>query len=479
MISPTTERASLDRPTVVLSYGMGVESHAILERWIHEPDTRPFHDLSDLIVVTSQVGEEHKNDTVAHVEQRTLPLMRRHGIRFVELARRGHLEEDGIVVLQDTRSPQKLHPDGAYKLSDELLRSGTVPQFGGEHRCAMKFKAFVIETWLAHEFRGTHDTPVIHVFGYNSEEASRSENSDLHIARHNEDRKIDAPRTPIVVFGFNSEEIGRIERAKEYDGPHRRGLYPLQTWGWTRAKCHAYIIERCGIDWKKSACSFCPFCAEAGKGLPEAAARWHAAPEQTAHGLIVEFNSLCFNPRGQLFRNTALIDQVRKHNVRPVLDAFERRMAAMQWALYRVRRIYSKKGKAFRCVDRIQVGTRAEIAESFRAVLRQIPGLTVETSHGIDYAMFHKRAVDIYPAAEGFYVTAPAFVDSKVRGTVEEFDTRWERVIAGRLIHDTDDPKQQRMALFDEARTPQPTEPFPRSKRVARIRKSGASRAAA
>ncbi len=158
---------------VIQSHGMGVESQAILERWHAEPETTPFSDWSQLIVISAQVGEEHEVDTITHCEQRMLPILRERGVRFVELARRGHLEADGIVVLQDTREPRKLHPEGAYRLSTELLSSGTVPQFGGEHKCAMKFKAFVIETWLAWEFRGKEDRPVYHVFGYNSGEVRR------------------------------------------------------------------------------------------------------------------------------------------------------------------------------------------------------------------------------------------------------------------------------------------------------------------
>lgn len=431
---------------------MGVESHAILERWIHEPETRPFYEFSQLIVVTAQVGEEHKCDTVLHVEQRALPLMRQHGIRFVELARRGHLEEDGIVVLQDTRSPVKLHPDGVYKLSDELLRSGTVPQYGGEHRCALKFKAYVIETWLAYEFRGATETPVIHVFGYNADEVSRINNSETHIVRHNEERKVDAPRTPIVVFGFNSDEVGRIERAKQYDGPNRTGLYPLQAWGWPRATCQDYILALSGILWKKSHCSFCPFCSEAAKGMANAIERWRAAPDQTAHGLLVEFNSMCFNPRGYLFKDKALIDVIKKHAVTPVLDAFEARLAAMQWGFYRVRRIYSAKGKAFRCVERLETGSRTDMASKFKEMVADTPEVTVETKREIEYAMFQDRAEGVYPAAEGFFVIAPLFVDNKVRGTIEKFDDRWNRVIAGRSINDDGiDPNQEALPLSEVA----------------------------
>ncbi len=41
-----------DTAPVVLSYGMGADSTAILLRWIEEPGCRDF-DLSDLVVVTA------------------------------------------------------------------------------------------------------------------------------------------------------------------------------------------------------------------------------------------------------------------------------------------------------------------------------------------------------------------------------------------------------------------------------------------
>ena len=59
----------------ILSYGMGVESSAILLRWIMSPVTRPCS-LEDLIVITSQVGDEY-TDTGRDVEAHILPLMRR------------------------------------------------------------------------------------------------------------------------------------------------------------------------------------------------------------------------------------------------------------------------------------------------------------------------------------------------------------------------------------------------------------------
>jgi hypothetical protein len=64
----------------ILSYGMGVESSAILLRWVLSPTTRPPPcPLQDLIVITSQVGDEY-TDTGRDVEAHILPLMCAHGI---------------------------------------------------------------------------------------------------------------------------------------------------------------------------------------------------------------------------------------------------------------------------------------------------------------------------------------------------------------------------------------------------------------
>src|ERR1035437_9874361 len=101
---------------------MGVESAAILARWDKMTDEERGFTWDRLIIITAQVGEE-MTDTILLNETFMLEIMRRQKIRFVEVARAGHLEEDGIVVLQDTRQPICLHPEGVYKLSDELLAS--------------------------------------------------------------------------------------------------------------------------------------------------------------------------------------------------------------------------------------------------------------------------------------------------------------------------------------------------------------------
>jgi hypothetical protein len=69
-------------------------------------------------------------DTAADFEKHLLPLFRRQGVRFVQVARKGHFENDGIVILEDSRSSERLHINGAYTLTEELESAGTVPQYG-------------------------------------------------------------------------------------------------------------------------------------------------------------------------------------------------------------------------------------------------------------------------------------------------------------------------------------------------------------
>ena len=116
---------------------MGVESSTIILKLVDHESLRDFDLTADLIVITAQVGDEYP-DQKTLVEQHVLPRMRVHRIRYVQVARAGHLEADGIVVLDDTREPRNVYLDGAYKLSQELRAAGTVPQFAGEHRCSFQ-----------------------------------------------------------------------------------------------------------------------------------------------------------------------------------------------------------------------------------------------------------------------------------------------------------------------------------------------------
>lgn len=116
---------------VCWSYGMGVESTAGVHRTIVDPAWRPpelLPDLSNLIVMIAQTGDEW-TDTIRLVEHHMLPVLRRHRVRLVEVARAGPSEANGIVILQDTRTPVHLHanPD---RYGFFLVEPGESPKWG-------------------------------------------------------------------------------------------------------------------------------------------------------------------------------------------------------------------------------------------------------------------------------------------------------------------------------------------------------------
>jgi hypothetical protein len=405
----------------ILSYGMGVESTAILLRFLEEPDTFEF-DLSQLIVIVAMTGDEWE-DTRMDVEQHILPRIREHNIRLVQVARAGPSQRDGISVLDDGRRPPKLYTAGAYKLSDELMSAGTVPSFSGQHRCSLKFKAFVIESWLQ---RNVYASGIRHTFGYNADELGRVAKSDRAIAR--------------IIFGFNSDEQARVKKGQQYDRSYRVGHYPLVEWGWDRQDCHLYIKEVTGVDWQKSACVYCPFARVDARMI----ARQHQFPDQVAQALILERLSLAMNPRAQLYKKEPLYQIVNASGNQSALHDFQARLDDEPWALYRVRRIYqpkasyegsgvhrkllgydpTKKGTAQRCVERLdEFPTPVQALQRLHRLAEQ-DHLPVHLEHELSYAIV-AQCGKTYPTGEEYYVVAPALVETKARNGVADFDEHW------------------------------------------------------
>lgn len=386
--------------SVFLSWGMGVESTAILTRWLADPSSRNFP-LSALTVLVAQTGNEWQS-TKALCETYILPLLARHRIRLVQVARAGHLEEDGIEVLDDTDQPDQLHTDGAYKLSDELLFAGTVPQFAGVHTCALKFKAFVLEQWLSQENDGKSYS---HAFGYNKDETKRIEKSEYAIAKR------------IIAFGFNSMEGKRIERANEYDSINRESFYPLMEWNWTREDCLQYLKQQFNVAWIKSACVACPFV----KLNEHSISRFQQSPEEAAQALLLEYTSLCLNHRSTLYKNRSLMSVLRKAGNHQAIEAFNQLRARTPMATYRVRRIMTSKGHGHRCTEQIPHRTLDQLIKEKK--------LTPLSFHHDDYNIATGYAVereeDTFPTREEFYVLAPTTVGSRARYGIPWFEDKW------------------------------------------------------
>ena len=386
----------------ILSYGMGVESSAILLRWIMSPVTRPCS-LEDLIVITSQVGDEY-TDTGRDVEAHILPLIRAHGIRYVQVARHGHFEADGITVLDDSRTPARVFLEGDYKLSDELKRNGTVPQYGGVHRCALKFKAWVIEQWLEENVRGR----ARHAFGYNADETGRVARSEYAFRER-------------IAFGFSVDEKSRINRSCEYNTLSREAFYPLLEWGWDRRTCIEYIHYVLGITWKKSACVYCPF----NTLRDDAIERQREHPRQVGDAMRIEHLSLALNPRGTIYKGRSLIQITIEAGNNVAVELYRNSIESEAWALYRVRRIYSGKGKADRAVEKLHVFEGPAEARVALNTISASSGVAVEELRGIPYVWYERRSETDFPTREEFITIAPAAVETKARYGLDWFEGRW------------------------------------------------------
>jgi len=377
---------------VVLSYGMGADSTALLLRWIHEPDTRSC-DLTELLVVTAMTGDEW-SVTGRLVAVHVLPLLRRHGIRYAKVARASARQEHGITVLNDSRDPGAVYLAGDYRLSDELAAAGTMPQVAGSRKCSAKAKGWVLDQFLA---IATAGQPYRHA------------------------------------IGFEAGEAARARRDATYNTSARTGWYPLIEWGWDRAACERYIQARTGATWPKSACTYCPFALCTASGRARVLDAYAAEPQAGVQALVLEHIAVSLNPRQGLAAGQRLAVLLRasgRHAA--VISAFELKLDTMPWHVYEVRRVIlpraadrSKAGTSARSLRALDSGNRQEMLASLRqhAAAHLTP---VQSFDGIDRAWLRYRGAG-FPAAEHFYVAAPAGPHDKHR---PGFDQAWDAAIA-------------------------------------------------
>ncbi|MCT9093459.1 hypothetical protein N4G70_32005 [Streptomyces sp. ASQP_92] len=285
---------------VVINWGLGVESTAYIARMLTAPATHGI-DLKRTVVLYMATGSEWP-ETRLLVEKFMLPLLREHRVRFVQLARNGHLRQDGFTVLDDSRTPERLFARGPWTLWDDLESVGTVPQQAGTRKCSLWAKGDVGDWWLGQLFDGR---PFRQIMGFNADEEGRR---------------------------FGDQAASKM--------PGRTGEFPLIDWGWGRQRCEDYLLERFGVHWPKSYCTFCCFPASMG-ALPAHLERMRCHPELAGAVLRLEYTAMSLNPNARLYGRRSLLelldpDQPRD---RACLDAFERELD-MPWALYRVRRLF-------------------------------------------------------------------------------------------------------------------------------------------
>ena len=301
-----------DYAPVILSYGLGVDSTALLLRLLFEPECRDFP-LQNLVVVVAMTGDEWER-TAWLVQRFILPLLRRFNIWTIQVSRGGEREQDGIVIHSSTRSPQRLYIEGAYTLAQHLLVNGMIPlKAKGKRFCTMKFKAFPIDLVVKLFFGDSPQKRYRRMIGFNADEVERAQvdrsygEKPRYLVGYNADEVERANDSSLTMgqsyrylLGFNADEDNR---RKEETVTWRNQMFEflLILWGWGRQQCERYLTEMtylielseqvwvesdrsldqtavhyhkdvglrssvvCPTFWRKSCCGYCPHsCSNGG-----------------------------------------------------------------------------------------------------------------------------------------------------------------------------------------------------------------------
>lgn len=365
-------------PSEVLSWGLGVDSTAILLRWLYEPTTREFG-LDKLVVVVAHTGDEYAA-TLRDAQDVVLPLLARYGVRLVQAGRirlNTTAAGAGVSIFNDSTRPTRLYADQGYTLSDELLAAGTVPQLGSR-RCSLRAKGAVLDPIIAALTAGSR-------FGTIS--ASKPENRA--------ERSATRPTTPIP----------------------RAGSTPCST-GSGRAPTPSieYLVRVTGRFWHKSACSYCLFSFSSKPGRSDALERYCRDPDAGVQALYLEYVAACLNPRqsllaqGRLIASSLTLDSPRSCTGSPVIWP-------QQHALYEVRRVATPRRAATPAIARSVRRLDAGSAAASHARLMRLPAEIETSPDGISRG-WRRRRDTAAPWAEHFYVVAPSatIADKQRRG---------------------------------------------------------------
>jgi len=357
--------------TVILSYGLGTHSTAAAVNLIENEKARDF-DLDQLILLTAMTGDEWKSSKML-VEAHVLPILRANSIRYVQVARCGARQADGIRVLSDTREPHELHIEGVYKLSDELKRAGTVPTVCGTRRCSLKFKGWVLNQWI-----------------------------EQRLGKENIRQ----------IIGFHADEGYRVEREQRYySGVGLPNEHPLIQWGWNDETCFNFLRARFGVAWKKSCCSFCVF----SNGKPEVIERFREEPEAAAEAIVLERTALALNPRMTLYSRRSVEELIEEDGNLAALEIANETLSRSEWKLMRVQRLRTSKGVAHRRTQELVKGTQEEMALRLEELSAQM-NLPLSFEGGMPRIYLMRPRVDsALPIAEEILVVVPATVESKSR----------------------------------------------------------------
>ncbi|MFD9441902.1 hypothetical protein ACFWBR_27630 [Streptomyces sp. NPDC060006] len=377
----------------IINWGVGADSSAYIAKMLTAPDAHGI-DLARTAVLYMATGSEWP-ETRLLADEFMIPLLRENGVRFVQLARNGHLQADGFTILDDSRHPEQLIARGPWPLWDDQESVGTVPQVAGTRKCSLWAKGDVGDWWLKQVFGGR---PFRQIMGFNADEEGR--------------------------------RLGDQVTSKM---PGRTGEFPLIDWGWNRQRCEAYLLERFGVHWPKSYCTFCCFSASMGS-LPAHMERMRSHPDIAGEVLRLEYTAMSLNPNAKLYGRKTLLemfDPTRPRD-RACLEAFKRELD-MPWALYHVRRLFllSEDGRrrpVKRSTERVDLGRPHQLARRLISISER-HGVDVEhdPEYGRAQAWLRPRATG-WPMAEELFATAPARVIDKQD---KNFEKHWDALVSG------------------------------------------------
>ncbi|MEU5281681.1 hypothetical protein AB0G87_35335 [Streptomyces asoensis] len=385
--------STTDALNTVINWGLGADSTAYLARMLTDPAAHGI-DLERTAVLYMATGSEWP-ETRMLCEEFMLPLLREHGVRFVQLARNGHLKSDGFTVLDDSRHPEQLFARGPWTLWDDLESVGTVPQQAGTRKCSLWAKGDVGDWWLTQVFGGR-------------------------------------PFRQIV--GFNADERGRTTKdTANSKVPGRTGVFPLVSWGWGRQQVEDYLLKRFGVHWPKSYCTFCCFPVSMG-ALPAHLERMRSHPEIAGEVLRLEYTAMSLNPNAKLYGRRTLLElfDPAAPRDRACLEAFERELD-MPWALYHVRRLFllsadGEQRPVMRSTERVDLGHPQQLARRLLSISERH---RVEAEHDPVYGRARawiRPRTQGRPMAEELFATAPARVIDKQD---KYFEREWDALISG------------------------------------------------
>ncbi|HEY9909766.1 MAG TPA: hypothetical protein V6D18_19415 [Thermosynechococcaceae cyanobacterium] len=395
----------MPKPTVVLMDGLGCDSSTIGHKWVTDPRSRLLptgesFGLDQLINLTSQTGNEWWHTAYLN-ETYKYPIYRDREIRTVQITRASASTRDGYINLDDTRSPNRClirgrhpgtnHPmppfdrrildfialpdllqrfpgiaiqqqaDVGYSLGEDLLESGTVPQFSeAQRKCSPKFKHVVQDQWVADTTRVAQgyslgedllESGVVPQYVQGRRKCShKSKARPCNQWVDALTSKVDPEDKPIiyVAIGFTKGEERRRIRGEmaESDSqtdklPYRRiNFFPLiDQFGYERKDTEAYahqVIAR-GIEpWWRSACVECPFSGIAGP-KEEVLMKHRQYPIESGFALFIEHVSRRLNPKQTLYPNGRSLHQMLQDDGNfAALANLQERLKSLPWAVYKV-----------------------------------------------------------------------------------------------------------------------------------------------